>query len=121
MQKIVNLSFAQGVDLRLRTRVLLFLEHVASVMANSSPVVTIFVDFKAGFAGCVGKLETIRMPRAYLQWIKTWLQGRRAYIEIAVAKSRWCNILKGWPQGSFLSPTLFITYHADMGDFLVAV
>jgi len=92
-------------------------------MANSSPVATIFVDFKAAFdqlwfEGCLGKLKRMGLPKDYLCWINTWLTGRRAYIEIAGKKSRWFNILKGGPQGSIFSPTLFITYHADMGDFL---
>jgi hypothetical protein len=110
-------------EFRLQTRVLLFFEQVASLMANSSPVATIFVDSKAAFdqlwfEGCLGKLKRMGLPRAYLRWINTWLQGRRAYIEIAGKKSRWFNILKGGPQGSIFSATLFITYHADMGDFL---
>ena len=110
-------------DFRLQTRVLLFLEQVSSLMANSSPVATIFVDFKAAFdqlwfEGCLGKLKRMGIPKAYLRWIDTWLRGRRAYIEIAGQKSRWFNILKGCPQGAVFSPTLFITYHADMGEFL---
>ncbi|CAF4438722.1 unnamed protein product, partial [Rotaria magnacalcarata] len=110
-------------DFRLQTRVLLFFEQVSSLMANSSPVATIFVDFKAAFdqlwfEGCIGKLKQLGIPKDYLRWIDTWLTGRRAYIEIAGKKSRWFNILKGCPQGSIFSPTLFITYHSDMGDFL---
>ncbi|CAF4285571.1 unnamed protein product [Rotaria magnacalcarata] len=108
---------------RLQTRLLLFLEQVSSLMANSSPVATVFVDFKAAFDqlwfdGCIGKLKKMGIPRAYLRWINTWLRGRRAYIEIGGAKSRWFNISRGGPQGSIFSPTLFICYHSDMGDFL---
>ena len=100
-----------------------FLEQVSTLMANSSPVATIFVDFKAAFdqlwfEGCLGKLKCVGIPKAYLRWIDTWLRSRRAYIEIAGQKSRWFSILKGCPQGSVFSPTLFITYHAGMGEFL---
>ncbi|CAM4744803.1 unnamed protein product [Rotaria magnacalcarata] len=110
-------------DFRLQTRVLLFLEQVSSLMANSSPVATIFVDFKAAFdqlwfEGCLGKLKRMGIPRDYLRWINTWLTGRRAFIEIDGEISRWFNISKGCPQGSIFSPTLFITYNSDMGDFL---
>ena len=110
-------------DFRLQTRVLLFFEQVSSLMSNSLPVATVFVDFKAAFdqlwfEGCLGKLKRMGIPRAYLCWIESWLKGRRAYIEIAGKKSRWFNIMKGGPQGSIFSPSLFITYHADMGDFL---
>lgn len=108
---------------RLQTRVLLFLDQVASLMSNSVPVATVFVDFKSAFdqlwyAGCIGKLGQMGIPKPYRNWILTWLQGRRAYIEINGAKSRWFNMGRGCPQGSVLSPTLFITYHADMGSFL---
>ncbi|CAF1649921.1 unnamed protein product [Rotaria magnacalcarata] len=78
-------------DFRLQTRVLLFFEQVSSLMANSSPVATIFVDFKAAFdqlwfEGCIGKLKRLGIPKDYLRWIDTWLTGRRAYIEIAGKK-----------------------------------
>ncbi|CAM4785109.1 unnamed protein product [Rotaria magnacalcarata] len=33
-------------------------------------------------------------------------------------KSRWFSIEKGGPQGSVLTPTVFIIYHNDMGQFL---
>ena len=39
-------------------------------------------------------------------------------MEINGCKSRWFNIGKGCPQHSVLSPTLFISYHHDIGQFL---
>ncbi|CAF1341628.1 unnamed protein product [Didymodactylos carnosus] len=108
---------------RLQTRVLLFLEQVSSMMANSSPVATVFIDFKSAFdqlwfEGCLGKLRRMGIPKAYLNWIKSWLENRRAFIEIQGRKSRWFFIRRGGPQGSIITPTIFITYHSDMGDFL---
>lgn len=49
---------------RLQTRVLLLIEQIASYMANSAPVTTIFVDFKSAFDqlwydGCLGKLARL--------------------------------------------------------------
>jgi len=78
---------------RLQTRLLLFLEDVYSLMSNSSPVATIFVDFKSAFDmlwhdGCVGKLRQMGILRAYTKWIKAWLGNRRGYIEIKGVKSR---------------------------------
>ena len=40
-------GFRQG--FRLQTRVLLFIEHLSSLMANSSPVSTLFVHYKSAF------------------------------------------------------------------------
>jgi hypothetical protein len=88
---------------RLQTRVLLFIEQISSYMANSSPVATIFVDFKSAFdqlwfEGCIGKLRRMGIPKSYLKWIESWLIGRRAYIELEGKRSRFFSINRGGPQ-----------------------
>ncbi|CAF4319522.1 unnamed protein product, partial [Rotaria magnacalcarata] len=108
---------------RLQTRVLLFFEHISSLMANSSPVETIFVDFRSAFdqlwfLGCIGKLKRMGIPRKYLIWIENWLMNRRAFIEIKGERSKWFRIRKGGPQGSIFTPLLFITYHSDLTETL---
>ena len=108
---------------RLQTRVLLFIEQMGSLMANSSPVATAFVDFRSAFdqlwfAGCVGKLKRLGIPLAFTQWIEVWLSNRRAFIEIAGKRSDWFPIKRGGPQESSLTPSIFICYHSDMGDAL---
>ncbi|CAF3569362.1 unnamed protein product [Rotaria socialis] len=110
-------------NFRLQTRVLLFLEQVMSMMANSTPVATIFVDFKTAFDqlwfdGFIGKLKRMGIPTPFLKWIENWLLNRRAYVEIKGQKSRWFSIYRGGPQGSILTPTVFITYHSDMTNYL---
>jgi len=72
---------------RLQTRMFLFLEQVSSYIANSSPVITIFVDFKSAFDqlwfdGRLGKLRIIGIRKSYIKWMKSWLENRRTYIEI---------------------------------------
>ena len=108
---------------RLQTRVLLLIEQISSYMANSSPVATVFVDFKSAFdqlwfEGCLGKLARMGIPQAYINWIRAWLSDRRAVIEVQGTRSRWFNINRGGPQGSSLTPSLFITYHSDISNFL---
>ena len=106
---------------RLQSRVLLLVEQISSLMANSSPVCTVFVDFKSAFdqlwfEGCVGKLARMGIPAAYVAWIKSWLYDRRGYIDMQGHRSRWFPIRRGGPQGSSLTPSIFITYHADLSD-----
>ncbi|CAF4733978.1 unnamed protein product [Rotaria socialis] len=43
---------------------------------------------------------------------------RRCFIDINGNISRWFSIEKDDPQGSVLTPTVFISYHNDMGQFL---
>ena len=92
-------------------------------MSNSSPVATVFVDFKSAFDqlwfdGCLGKLIRMGISVSYVNWIQVWLHDRKATIEVQGIRSRWIPIKRGGPQGSSLTPTLFITYHSDMADFL---
>ncbi|CAM4786175.1 unnamed protein product [Rotaria magnacalcarata] len=108
---------------RLQTRLLLFLEDIYSLMSNSAPVCTIFVDFRTAFDQlwilvCLGKLRNLGIPSSFLNWIEAWLINRRCFIEINGSKSRWFSIEKGGPQGSVLTPTLFITYNCDMDSSL---
>ncbi|CAF3385920.1 unnamed protein product, partial [Rotaria sp. Silwood2] len=108
---------------RLQTRVLLLIEQISSYMSNSAPVATVFVDFKSAFdqlwfEGCLGKLTRMGIPLAFVKWIRVWLEGRRATIDIQGKRSRWFSIRRGGPQGSSFTPTLFIAYHADMEAFI---
>ena len=101
----------------------MFLEDVYTFLSNSSPTSTLFVDFKSAFDmlwhdGCADKFRQMEIPISFTKWIKAWLVNRRGYIEINSKRSRWFSIGKGDPQGSPLTPTVFITYHADMSNFL---
>lgn len=108
---------------RLQTRVLLFIDDICSYLSNSSPITTLFVDFKRAFdmlwhTGCIGKLLHMGVPVAYTRWILRWLENRRGFVEIGNCRSDWFAISKGGPQGGVLTPTLFVSYHADMPQFL---
>ena len=114
-------GFRQG--FRLQTRLLLFLEEIQSLLSNSSPVCTLFIDYKSAFdrlwhEGCVGKLLRLGIPPGYMNWIAAWLRDRRCYIEINGSNSRWFSVGQGGPQGSVLTPSLFISYHCDLSIFL---
>ncbi|CAF2374128.1 unnamed protein product [Rotaria sp. Silwood2] len=92
-------------------------------MSNSSPVTTVFVDFKSAFdqlwfEGWLGKLARMGIPHAYVNWIRAWLSDRRAVIEVQGKRSKWISMERGGPQGSSFTPTLFVTYHSDMADFI---
>ncbi len=110
-------------NFRLQSRVLVLIDQISSLMSSSSPVATVFVDFKQAFdqlwwTGCLSKLIRLGIPKAYVLWIEYWLKGRVCFIEMNNKKSRLFPIFKGGPQGSCLTPAIFITYHCDMWSFL---
>ena len=108
---------------RLQSRVLVLLDQISSLVSASTPVATVFVDFKQAFdqlwwTVCLGKLSRLGIPKAYVSLIESWLKHRLCFIEMNDKRSTTFSISKGGPQGSCLTPALFIVYHSDMWSYL---
>jgi hypothetical protein len=58
------------------------------------------------------------IPGTYTKWILRWLEGRRGFVEIGNCRSDWFRNSIGGPQGGILTPNIFISYYADMPQFL---
>ena len=54
------------------------------------------------------------MPFELLKIIESWLKGRKAYVAFGEKTSEVFDINIGFPQGSSLSPYLFIVYYSDL-------
>ncbi len=109
----------------LPTRVLSIYQEVKNNLAANMPTLAIYVDYKKAYdlvwhAGILVKLRDLGMPSALLKLMVSWLKNRQAYITLGDKISEKFDINIGLPQGSSLSPYLFIVYHCDLTHCLGA-
>ena len=98
---------------------LLHLTHdVSSNLHQSRKVVLVVFDIKQAFDsvwynGLLFKLKQMRTPDYLWQWCKQFLNGRTSLIELNSSISHTFELRRGTPQGSLLSPLLYILYTND--------
>jgi len=59
-----------------------------------------------------------KVPQYALQWLRTYLVGRRQYVRRGSSTSSPAFICCGVPQGSVLGPILFLLYTADLSSVI---
>ncbi|CAF5184192.1 unnamed protein product, partial [Rotaria magnacalcarata] len=88
-------------------------------MTANIPTLAVYVDYQKAYdkvwhKSLVVKLNRMGAPLGLLKLIISWLNDRRAYVIFGENKSKIFYTHIGWPQGSSLSPYLFIVYHSDL-------
>jgi hypothetical protein len=109
----------------LATRVLSIFQEVKNNMAANIPTLAVYVDYQKAYdrvwhAALLFKLRRFGMPLGLLKMTESWLKDRKAYVVFGEKTSKVFNINIGLPQGSSLSPYLFIVFHCDLINCLGA-
>ncbi|CAF1280177.1 unnamed protein product [Rotaria magnacalcarata] len=109
----------------LLTRVLSIYQGVDNTMAAHIPTLAIYVDYQNAYdkvwhAALIGKLNRLGIPHGLLKFFLSWLNDRQAYVVFGEQSLNRFRILLGFPQGSSLSPYLFIVFHSDLTTVLGA-
>ena len=92
--------------------------YAHSQKKQSKHVAAIFFDIKAAFDavwhdGLIFKCNELRLPQYLTKYLVSFLDKRTAAIELDNTLSRLFNLNSGTPQGSPISPLLYILYTAD--------
>ena len=86
----------------------------------------VFCDFSKAFdkvwhRGLLHKMKADGITGNLIDWISSYLKGRRQKVVIKNNSSAYCEISAGDPQMSVINPLLFIIYINDIADKLVSL
>ena len=96
-------------------------DDIYECLENSELVFLVLLDYSKAFDCANHRLILAKLKAAgfrddSLEWIFSYLNGRRQKVTTNLGESSWTEVLNGVPQGSVLGPLLFTVLVSDLGD-----
>ncbi len=92
---------------------------------SSKCIDTIFLNFHKAFdsvphARLLSKLAVEGITGKKADWIRDFLTNRHQRVIVKKGKSKWANVISGIPQGSVISPPLFVIFINDVHNVVTS-
>jgi len=102
------------------------MEDWTSILDTGGKIDVLYFDFAKAFdtvphRRLMAKLESYGIVGKTLNWVNSFVSGRKQRVTVAGAESEWHDVTSGIPQGSVLGPTLFIMYNNDVPDVVSSI
>jgi hypothetical protein len=94
-------------------------QEIKNNLVTNAPTLAIYVNYgkaygRVWYIGLMVKLYKLGIPLNLLKMIESWLDKRTAFISFGQKKSELIKVRIGLPQGSALSPFIFVVFHSDL-------
>ena len=101
------------------TQLLICIEEWTEMLERSEVFDVVYTDFAKAFDSVphqrpLLKPQEVGVAGKLLDWIRSFLNGRRKHVRVDGVMSEWIEITSGIPQGSVLRPILFVICINDM-------
>ena len=106
------------------TNLCTLLETAWSNISAGSQTDVIYTDYSSAFQSVNHKLLIHKLKYSFhvsdqaLNWLTSYLSGRRQRVVVKGKCSQWTDVLSGTPEGGLLSPLLFACFINDLPDSL---
>ena len=93
------------------------------LLEHNVPLDILYLDYSKAFdtvphRRLIKKLSTVGIQGKVLEWLNSFLTGRKQRVVVNHVKSDWIDVISGVPQGTVLGPLLFLIFVSEIPDLV---